>query len=79
MPCCVIHFIIIQFIYMKNNATQIMNQCKLKFKKTPSLNTIGNILNNLRKAITEHLKFKYRRIQIGWSPDHICGHILNKN
>ena len=34
LPCSIIYFIIIEFIIMKNNATQIYNQCKLNKKKS---------------------------------------------
>ena len=61
LPCSVIHFIIIQFIDIKNNATQIKKQCQLKFNKSPSIITINNILTNLRKVIADHMKYKYRK------------------
>lgn len=69
LPCSVIHFIIIQFIDIKNNATQIKKQCQLKFNKSPSIITINNILSNLRKVIADHMKYKYRKFQIGGSPE----------
>ncbi len=50
---------------MKNNAKQIHNQCQLKYKKSPYIATINNILLNLKKIIADYMKYNYRRNLIG--------------
>lgn len=69
IPASVIHYIMYLFIVVKINATQIEKSLKQKYKYAPSYVTITNILFNLRRVITDHLKYKYKIKQIGGSPD----------
>ena len=63
------HYIIYQFIVIKTNALQIKKIIKLKYGKSLSYITITKILLNLRRVISDHLKYKYKIKQIGGDPD----------
>ena len=62
-------FIVEAFIIIKANAKQIESFLSVKYKSVPSYTTILNILQNIRRAISNYMKDKYRRIKIGGPPE----------
>ena len=61
-------FIVEAFIIIKANAKQIESFLSVKYKSFPSYTTILNILQNIRRTISNYMN-KYRRIQIGGPPE----------
>lgn len=69
IPASIICYIIYNFILVKLNASQIFNMVKDKYKSNTTIDTIRNILLNIRKTIANAIKHVCRSEHIGGPPE----------
>ena len=61
IPASVIYEIICLFLIEMKNGKEIENHLKSKYPKSPNYATILKILQNIRSAIAEYIKYNYKK------------------
>ena len=69
IPASILIFIIENFIVVKANAKQLQQMINLKYIKISCYMTILKILQNIRYVLTDYMKDKYKKYQIGRPPE----------